>query len=300
MWVCMLASRLCKRLPLSLIMTVVCGIVALALALAVMLQASHVEVRSIQALGGSVRTVSRDPSWLVRFVGHVGLLGFNIISVSFRGTDVDDIVIERLNPLSSGIEEIDVSQTMVDDKGFEELGDWPALEVLAAADIHLTDTGLAAFCKRGRAGPLRHLDVSNSKVTMRGIAALAQLPHLSTLVLDGTALGDNAMGGLAALSNLRVLSMNNTAVHIGGLVAVRRLLVLSLDGTPLASGDLSTIEQMRELTVLSIDRTNVGDGAIPFLSEMRQLRKLSIKKTAFSPEGRKRLRVAMPNCNIDD
>ena len=59
---------------------------------------------------------------------------------------------------------------------------------------------------------LRELNVWDSGVTDAGVKALATLPHLETLYLDGTEITDEALKHLKSTNTLRTLWITRTLV----------------------------------------------------------------------------------------
>jgi hypothetical protein len=89
--------------------------------------------------------------------------------------------------------------------------------------------------------PLRQLALSNSRVTDDGLRAVATLPQVERLLLDGnSAITDDGIGALAAMKQLRTLRLSGTPVTgaaLSQLTALRRLESLELVGCPGVAAD---------------------------------------------------------------
>ncbi len=82
------------------------------------------------------------------------------------------------------------------------------------------------------------------------------------------------------------------AVRFNGLEA------LSLGYTPCKDIHIARLRAMRHLRWLELWDTDITDAAVPLLQELPFLEHLEIQGTNVSEAGVRRLRLALPNCNI--
>ncbi|MBI1872622.1 MAG: hypothetical protein HYS05_01875 [Acidobacteria bacterium] len=125
-------------------------------------------------------------------------------------------------------------------------------ECRIAGGTRITDLGLAKLAKLAK---LRHLDLSGSAITVRGLKTLANLPHLERLSLwNVTGIDDGAAPYLEALGNLTSLDLSNTAVGDETLVRLARLSKLQrlyVGETKVTPEGLTAFQRQRPASVVS-------------------------------------------------
>ena len=70
-------------------------------------------------------------------------------------------------------------------------------------------------------------------------------------------------------------------------------------GTKITNASLRKLTRFPSLTVLSIRKTQVDDAGIEILLSIAQFKQLLIQGSKVSPNGVRRLKVALPQCVID-
>ncbi|CAH9089657.1 unnamed protein product [Cuscuta epithymum] len=117
---------------------------------------------------------------------------------------------------------------------------------------------------------LRHLNLSKTKVSSAGVAALAgHVPHLETLQLSFTAIDDNAISYISTMHLLKFISLCGT--NVKGLIDH----VQSGEGWNLS---LSALHSLNHLERLNLEETRIKDEALAPLSSICKLRHLSLRR----------------------
>lgn len=122
-------------------------------------------------------------------------------------------------------------------------------------------------------------------------------PRTDTFYLHKTILSDGDMAAIAALAELRTLSLTDcTLTDIGFLSSLTNLTTLYLSDNYIA--DLSPLSSMQSLRTLYLDGNPVGDLA-PIFS-LGSLQTLSLQSVPLSNAQLDALKIALPGCKIFD
>ena len=122
-------------------------------------------------------------------------------------------------------------------------------------------------------------------------------PHTDTFYLHKTILSDGDMAAIAALSELRTLSLTDcTLTNVAFLSSLTNLTTLYLSDNYIA--DLSPLSSMQSLRTLYLDGNPVGDLA-PLFS-LSSLQTLSLQSVPLSTAQLDALKIALPGCKIFD
>jgi uncharacterized membrane protein len=111
------------------------------------------------------------------------------------------------------------------------------------AASRITDASLRPLT--GIAPQVLWLDLGNTRVSDRGLSAVATLPNLTRLHLQHTEVGDSGVALLAALQRLEYLNLYDTAVTDQGLVwlsSLKRLRALYLWETGVTPAGISRLQ----------------------------------------------------------
>ena len=137
--------------------------------------------------------------------------------------------------------------------------------------------GLAAIAGE----PVRLLRCTNRPLDDDHVAAIAHLPELHSLDLDGTGVTDRALSVLARLPRLSDLHLSDTRVTDAGLGAVGRVPLLhslSLAGTRVSDLGLAALEGHPRLAVLNLRGTGVEGPGLLHLAGCPALRMLALPR----------------------
>lgn len=130
-----------------------------------------------------------------------------------------------------------------------------------------------------------------------GIAKLAALQKLKTLVLTHSKISDASMQELARLTNLQTVDLSFNRLTDASAPSFARLTNLrSLDLGPSLIGDdtVRAITKLTRLRQLDLQGTRITNAAVPFLLELETLRVLHVNNTSLNSEGILAL-LALPN-----
>ena len=115
---------------------------------------------------------------------------------------------------------------------------------------------------------------------------------------------DRAVGALAELGKLEQLQelgltrTRTTDKSMPGIGRLTQLVDLNLDYTDVGDKGLRALGGLTKLKRLSLDSTGVTDACALPLGEFRQLSKLNLYHTFFTEAGYKRVRAAVPQCEV--
>ncbi|HKD37768.1 MAG TPA: hypothetical protein VKB78_13245, partial [Pirellulales bacterium] len=124
--------------------------------------------------------------------------------------------------------------------------------------------------RRGR--PAFVLFVNREQVTDETISQLdlISFPALQNVYLDGANVGDRAVANLAALKNLKELSLAHTHITDAAITTVGRfthLEVLDLTGTAVSDAGATHLKSLGHLETLGVRDTKVSRDAIDKLHQ---------------------------------
>ena len=135
-------------------------------------------------------------------------------------------------------------------------------------------------------GTLVHLDATN---------------HLQGLVLSTPNVTDAVLEHLQGLRELKKLGLYPTQVTDAGLEKIARfkqLETLALRGTQFTDAGLRKLAGLSKLQTLLLVNTNSTDAVLEHLQRMKQLNYVYLDRTRATAEGVKKLRQALPTCEV--
>lgn len=130
--------------------------------------------------------------------------------------------------------------------GFRLIGQLHHLTILRMAYSNVSDDDLTALTDL----PLSRLELTGTNITSRGIANLGNLPVLSAVQLDETAIDDEALKSLSQRKSLQEISVAGTKIGDDGiryLASLPELESLSVMGTEVTDRATTAIEQIKSL-----------------------------------------------------
>ncbi|MCA9178975.1 MAG: protein kinase [Planctomycetales bacterium] len=157
------------------------------------------------------------------------------------------------------------------------------LRVLASQSPQLTRLNLGG-------SPLQDVDLS----------CLAELRELHTLWVGRAELDRRAVERIVTIKQLAYLWIGENNLDDGDvrvLAQLPNLLGLGLERTRVTGACLEALAG-RELQTLILDGTLIGDEDLEALSRLTTLQGLSLDNTAVSAGARRRLRAALPQCDV--
>jgi hypothetical protein len=138
------------------------------------------------------------------------------------------------------------------------------LDRVAWLDIPLDAANDEAMTEVAQFGQLKELDLANLKIGDAGLARLAGMRGLESLILMGTQVTDAGMRYLEHMRNLRELNLAYTNVSDEGA---------------------STIARLGGLERLSLCHTRIRDAGLKALAPLPNLRQLDISGCGLTNEG---------------
>ena len=151
----------------------------------------------------------------------------------------------------------------------------------------------------GRLARLKSLVFNYSNITNDGLEHLIPLRSLKELDLKRANISDAGLISVGRLQSLTHLNLQQTKVTGHGLIHLRsprNLTALSLQSTPLDVGTLNILATLSNLQCLDLDLTPITDDSIADLAQLTSPRSLTVM--GLSEDGMKRLRQALPNCDV--
>jgi Leucine-rich repeat (LRR) protein len=154
-----------------------------------------------------------------------------LVSLQLSGLPVTNEVLEELAEKLENLQELELADTEVTNKGLTALAKLGTLQELNLANTQVTNKGLKALA---RLTNLRWLSLANTQVTGDGLKALAPFKKLRSLDLQETKVGDEGLRHLRELKNLTSLYLWKTKVTDAGVRALKEELPgLQVSRTPL-------------------------------------------------------------------
>jgi len=177
------------------------------------------------------------------------------------------------------------------------------LTSLSLASNQVTDEGLAQL---KLLGSLRELTLFKVRLTDNGLAHLAELKNLESLSVLSFDVSENALKNLNKLTDLTRLSIAGSLPTDRVLESIRpleKLERLSLGDlnheSHITSSGLKSLRDLTKLRILSVSGNfGVSDDGLIHLYRLKTLKFLSMYSTSVSERGVKRLKLALPNCDV--
>jgi eukaryotic-like serine/threonine-protein kinase len=208
--------------------------------------------------------------------------------------------------------------------------DAPPLRHLQVVGLHATDEWVGELSRAPGLRQLRSLELSSGPLTNSGLAHLANLPNLETLLFFNQRLSDDGMRAVAKCKSVREMVVRYTGVTARGLehLIPLNLKSLSLGGTEVKAlaadpdgwkvlGRMPTLERVdlsggwlggnatKELAALPVLKSiwlrdmKVTEADLDQLVKCSHLTSLTLEKGEVNEEGVTRFRAAKPLCQVN-
>jgi hypothetical protein len=228
--------------------------------------------------------VMRGKQFGNRDIAHIGYLP-KLWSLYAADSAVDDQAIANL-PVFPEMRHLNLVRcTQFGPAGLAPFRCSLKMEVLSVSGSRIDDASLA--CLRGMPN-LKSLDISDTRVTSRGMAELAGLKSLTTVLLNGVSIDDDSLRHLSGMQALRLLELRNTPIGDAGLVhlaGLRSLRHLVLRGTKVTGRGLESLAELPQLETLSLGETPLDDQGLLMVCKLKSLRQLYIDRTCVTFKG---------------
>ncbi|MCH8048340.1 MAG: hypothetical protein IID44_31985 [Planctomycetes bacterium] len=190
-------------------------------------------------------------------------------------TDAEGHVVE-INAAGSEIDDDDLIHVAALDE---------SLETLDLSETKVTDRGLAYLSTLTR---LEKLFLDETKVTDAGLRYLKPLVKLDVLALSGTPITGRGLANLKSLTKLRVLNLSETKINDERLVYLApftNLETLALVNNGLTGKGFKHLSGLTNLIVINFNKNPVIDEGLPHLAKMQRLRILRMYDTKITDKG---------------
>ncbi len=194
--------------------------------------------------------------------------------------------------------ELNLTGAQIGDEDVANLAGLKNLERLSLKYTEITDAGLAHLAGLTN---LKRLDLTGVDITDRGLAFLRPLTGLRELLLGYGRFTDEGLTQLAPLTNLSRLDLVRTRVTDRGveaIAALRNLTRLNLDYTSVTDKGLRSLASLTKLAELRLDGATVSDAGLDPLTGLTGLKLLNLYHTLVTDSGFRKLKTALPECNI--
>lgn len=241
-------------------------------------------------------------------------------SLGLNNTAVGDESISTINRFPE-LDYLNLGDTRVTQQGIARLREWRNLRRLAINGGPLDDDAVPIL---QRYRTLQFLAVQKTGITVKGLSSLTGMKELEELLLDeraaaggveglkvfpalrrllvnGRKFMDPDLDGLSKLTRLTSLDLVGTSVTDNGLLYVagaKGLQDLFLSDTNVTPDGLTHLLALKQLRRLSLPGPNMTDDAIESLSRLKTLDEINVGDSRLSDAGLRRLREALPRCQI--
>jgi Leucine-rich repeat (LRR) protein len=183
------------------------------------------------------------------------------------------------------------------DIDWDGLSNLPALESLWWSGEPVDE---ATFRQLAALPKLRRLRLTRCVFSAAGLSHLRSQRSLRCLFLSGPIDRDlmREIGQLTQLGELDLTSFKFDPAALSHLGLLTQLETLNLCLTPVDDKTLDHLPPLANLRNLDLSGTKVTSSAIEALARRRQLRNLMLDAKSFTPEERKRLEAALPECQM--
>ena len=231
--------------------------------------------------------------------GMVAFRGRTLKLLGLRHTPVGDRTLD-LFPDCPDLMHLDLGETKITDAGLKNFAKSKKIDTLTLFRTGITDAGLAHFtgCTQ-----VKHLNlVGCPGISNGGLSVFAGCRNLNTLDLNELPqIGDAGIAHFAECKSLDILALAGTAVTDDGLKVLRGnkfISQLNLFETEVSGAGLAHFKESAALRHLNLVGTKLGDEAIDTIGSFSRLETLNIARTRITDDGRKRLKVLLPNARI--
>ena len=138
----------------------------------------------------------------------------------------------------------------------------------------------------------------------QGLANLAELEHLKSLVLRRTQISDAGTAPLSGLASLRRLALNMTGIGdqtLAQFAGLTNLHFLDIGETQVTDAGLAALPKLPALEILGLKATQISDAGLAALSRCPALKSLNLDHTKISDAGLAHLRsnIGLQFLNLD-
>jgi len=196
----------------------------------------------------------------------------SLIFLTISNTKIDNIGIEIISRKFPHLKCIGAGATQINDNGVMHLQELP-LETISLYDTNVSDKGVMNLPKF----KLERLGLEQTQITGECLKSICSAKKLKKLGLDNTKVDSDSLLYLENMNNLQVLSLRDTKINDKAIAYLAKL----------------------SLCELFLDNTSISNLSIKQLSKFKTLKLLSIKGTLITLQEARKLRKAIPDCQIN-
>lgn len=194
-------------------------------------------------------------------------------------------LLDTLKPGS--IQGLDVDGSIVTVEYLKKIEKQKSLRTLVLRGTDLEDKDLIGVMKH--LPQLVEMDIGYTKITDKSLAALAKMPHLTTLRLRKTAITKAGLKYLSASRSLRYLDLADTAIaddSLSALTPLTRLSTLNLARTNITDAGICNLHHLKSLKCLDVSKSGLTDqGLQDLISHLPDLEQLNLSNTRVTSRG---------------
>lgn len=242
-------------------------------------------------------------------------------SVNLSNSDANDQVVGALSKIPH-LQTLNLSNTRISTDAARSIG-----EMRELTDLSLTGTATDEIVAGLTSLPIRHLDLSSSKITNASLPMLLKMPTLESLNLDWCAVTGDGFKGFGK-SDIKKLSVGATRFGTDGLVAIRGMKSLEdlniFDAKILMQKNANVFRTFPNLRILNAGKNSLSDAALEvffkgqksleelhlahhkaitdnglqWLVGLKNLKLLNVIDTSVGERGSQALKQKLPECTI--
>ncbi|MDP7016757.1 MAG: hypothetical protein QGG36_13225 [Pirellulaceae bacterium] len=163
-------------------------------------------------------------------------------------------------------------------------------------------TELGAQVSHDDDGRIAYVECYGVEDLAQVLAQIKQCNHIKTVSFNGAEVADDDLQQIAHLDGeLTFLALTGTAVSDEGMAhvaAISSLERLSLGGTSISDEGIAALSKLERLRNLDLFSTKITDDSVAALSGMKQIAALQISGTNLTKEGVAKLQAALPDAVI--
>jgi internalin A len=246
-----------------------------------------------------------------------------LYEANLLGASVTDADLAPLGK-HQGLGQLSLANTQVGDAGVAHLKGLTSLRILFLGDSKVTDKAANDLAQLKK---LYWLDLAGTATGDDTLACLKDLPELSTFMCGKNVTDEGISGFLAARAKrIQSFSLSGcTKITDKGLEQLKeqpQLTFLLLQRTQVTDAGLKHLAKLKQLATIALDETNVTDDGLAHLAGLTNLTQVVLRQTAVTDAGMvhltklprlshvdltgskvtdagaKRLKEALPKCNI--
>jgi hypothetical protein len=199
---------------------------------------------------------------------------------------------------SDGLTAISLWGGSVTDAAIANLERFPQLQTLGICYAKVTDKGLHGLRALSQ---LRRLQLRETRVTAAGLKHVGHLHQLVWLDLCDIRNVESGLIHLRELRRLEGLLLSDADITDSELALLKhwpQLECLCLDGTKITDRGVEHVGHLSHLVYLGLTHTKITDAGLVYLEPLTKLRRLQLDGTAVTEDGMKKLKCALPDCQI--